>query len=120
MFDFITVLRSRKLILSGTMDIIQGNLLILEEFFEKHRDIFEFYRPQAGTTAFVKVKGWLLGLGDGGATGFCNILAQEKNVILLPSEVYGYADEFVRFGFGKRNMKECVEQLKCFISECKK
>ena len=117
MSNFISVLRNRKQILSGTMDIIQSNLLILEDFFNKHRDIFEFYRPQAGTTVFVQVKGWLLGLGDGGATGFCDTLAKEKNVILLPSDVYGYVDEFVRFGFGKRNMKECVEQLERFIIE---
>ena len=53
----IIALKNQEPILKRTMNIIQTNLPILDEFFKAHTDIFEWHKPRACSTGFVKVKG---------------------------------------------------------------
>lgn len=47
-------LRQQKQILERNMAIIAGNLSLLDAFFERHKDMFEWHRPSAGTIALVR------------------------------------------------------------------
>ncbi len=52
-------------------------------------------RPQTGYTAFVQLPAHL------SSSTFCRYLAQEKQLLLVPGQVYGSAYEhFFRIGFG--------------------
>ena len=110
-------LRCRTAVLKHTMDIIHKNLKELAAFFGRHSDVFEWHPPRASTIGFVRLKGWLLRVGTGGASGFCEALVQQKEVLFLPATMYDFADEYVRVGFGRRNLSECLVPLEEFLSE---
>ena len=78
--------------------------------------IFEWYPPRAGTTGFVNLKGWLLKIGNGGASGFCEKLVNEKEVLLLPAKMYDFEDEYVRIGFGRASLSECLVHWRSSLS----
>ena len=101
------------------MPIIHKNLGILNDFFSRHQDIFEWHPPRACTTAFVKLKGWLLQIGDGGAMGLAEALLKEKELLVLPAKMYDFQDEYIRIGFGRKDLKECLVPFEEFIQERK-
>ena len=112
-------LRNQKRLLQHTMEIVSKNLKLLNIFFDKYSDIFEWHPPRAGTTGFVKLKGWILNLGKGGASAFCEKLVTEKEVLFLPAKMYDFEDKYVRIGFGRANLEECLVPLEAFIQEHK-
>lgn len=115
----ISVRNAMKIIHNHTMVIIQKNLKVLREFFAKHKDIFEWHEPTACTMGFLKLKGWLLKVGDGGASGFCNKLVEEFGVLLIPGSMFQFKDEYVRLSFCRRNMPEALAGLEEFIQNYK-
>ena len=110
-------LRNSGRLVAHTLGIVKTNLKLLDEFFSKYTDIFEWHRPKAGTAGFVRLKGWLLKFGSGGATGFCDKLVKDKEVLLAPSAMFDHVDEYVRVGFGRRDLPECLLALEEFIKE---
>ena len=112
-------MQNRDKILAKTMAIVQRNLVLLKEFFSRHEDVFEWHPPRAGTVGFLRVKGALLQLGDGGASGFCEELLAKKQVLFLPASKYEFRDEFVRIGFGRANLAECLPPLEEFLKDIK-
>ncbi|MCF8044439.1 MAG: aminotransferase class I/II-fold pyridoxal phosphate-dependent enzyme [Desulfarculaceae bacterium] len=106
-------LRSKERIVSGNLELIRGNLDLLDEFFQIHETLFEWKKPNAGSVAFPGLK------LKKGAADFCSGLLAEKGVLLLPSRVYGseWQGENVRIGFGRRNMQEGLERLDVYIRE---
>ena len=110
-------LQNREIILRRTKGIIERNLVILNEFFAHNTDIFEWHVPRAGTTTFVMLKGWILDIGCGGATGFAEKLFKDKRILILPASMYDFEDQYVRIGFGRHGLKESVRQLQHFLDE---
>ena len=116
----IIALRQRDVILKRVADVVAENFTMLDAFFAKHADVFEWHRPHASTTSFVRIKGWLLSVSEvGGASGFCEELIKQQQVALLPSTVFDYKDEYVRVGVGRKNLRECLEQLELFLNRNK-
>ena len=113
----IIALRNKDHLIQKVMDVIQQNLKCADEFFKEFPHVFEWRKPRACTTGFVKLKGWALKMGDGGAEGFCKALREEANVLLLPSNLYDFPDEYVRFGFGRKNLPEVLPILKDFVKK---
>ena len=89
--------------------IIQDNLALAEPFFARWRTIFRWNRPQAGSVAFVGLRGW-------SARDFTDKLAAEQGVLLLPSTGLGFGDGHVRFGLGRLNFRDGLEQLDRYLS----
>ena len=63
-------MRNKDRVVARTMNLLQKNLKILNEFFAEFKDEFEWHPPVACTTGLVRVKGWLLTLGDGRSIRF--------------------------------------------------
>jgi len=103
-------LRHRERIAGRNLEIIRGNLEILDEFFARRADRFSWVLPQAGSIGFPK-------LLKGGIEDFCDRLVREKGVLLLPGPLFDDAENHFRVGFGRRNMKEAVEKLEEFIMD---
>jgi aspartate/methionine/tyrosine aminotransferase len=97
-------LRYRQAILRRNLDLITGNLQVLDEFFARHPERFVWLRPLAGPVAFPRLIG-------AEVESFCNRLRERSGVLLLPGSVFGDKDNHFRIGFGRANLPEAVARL---------
>ena len=103
-------LRHRDTIVKRNVGIIRENLHLLEAFFHRHSYIFQWSAPNAGPIAFPHYSGESV-------ERFCQQLVQQAGVLLLPGTLYGEDFDYVRIGFGRKNMPECLERLERFLDE---
>jgi len=105
-------LKHKEQLLKRNRKIITGNLEILNRFFEKYRDIFNWHMPKAGPVAFPSLKGNEI------AEDFCEKLFKDSGVLLMPGSMYGpsYKKNF-RIGFGRKNLAECIQQLELYLDQ---
>jgi aspartate/methionine/tyrosine aminotransferase len=101
-------LRHRDVLLERNLAIVAGNLPLLEEFFERRPDTFEWIRPVASPIGFPRVRG----VQD--VEGFCRRLAGH-GVLLLPGAVYDQPSH-VRVGFGRANLPEALAVLESALA----
>ena len=87
----------------------------LQIFMEKYEDFFEWKCPKAGVTTFVKLKAPLLKLGGGTALGFCDVIREQAQVLLLPASTFNFTDEYIRLGFGRENFQEGLKVFDDFL-----
>jgi aspartate/methionine/tyrosine aminotransferase len=93
-------LRNRDVLLERNLAIVERNLPLLDDFFERHAETFAWTRPTASPIGFPRVNG----VGD--VDQFCERLAG-SGVLLLPGSVYDQPAH-VRIGFGRANMPEAL------------
>lgn len=103
------VLNNKDAILKRNNKIVADNLKLLDEFFTEYSYLFAWVRPQGGCVGFVKYK------GIGSIESFYEKLVNTQNVLLMPASIYDYASNHFRIGFGRKNMPECLDQLKEFL-----
>ena len=104
-------LRAKADILTRNLNIIRSNLTILEPFFERYAELFEWRRPTAGPIGFPKLK------GHQSSSDFCADLVKKKGVLLLPANIYDFDSNHFRIGFARKNMPEALEKLEEFLRE---
>jgi aspartate/methionine/tyrosine aminotransferase len=104
-----TALRYRQLLLERNLGIITRNLELLEGFFTRHSDTFQWHEPDAGPIAFPR-------LLDGDIDDFCDQLAQEAGVLLLPGSLYDHPLNHFRIGFGRKNLPQALERLEEYLT----
>jgi aspartate/methionine/tyrosine aminotransferase len=104
-------LQKRDKLIARNCSIIMSNLNLLNSFFARHADLFNWFKPQAASIAFVYAK-FNLGVEE-----FCEDLLKKKNVLLVPSTKFGYGNHHFRLGFGRKNMEEGLKLLEEFIQE---
>ena len=96
-------LRHRDVLLDRNLGIVARNLPLLDEFFSRHCDTFDWVRPTASPIGFPRVTA----VGD--VDRFCERLAR-VGVLLLPGSVYDERGH-VRVGFGRANLPEALDVL---------
>lgn len=101
-------LRQRKVLVRRNLQIIEHNLNILDDFFGRHTELFEWRRPKAGPIAFPR-------LLKGDVESFCRNLVAATGVLLLPGTVYDHDGNNFRIGFGRENLADAVVQLGKFL-----
>ncbi|MCP4352371.1 MAG: aminotransferase class I/II-fold pyridoxal phosphate-dependent enzyme [Desulfobacterales bacterium] len=103
-------LQDKDRLIRRNKKIIDDNLDILNPFFEKHQDIFNWQAPKAGPIAFPSLA------NKESSEEFCDSLVKKTGVLLMSGIMYdpSYKKNF-RVGFGRKNMPECIEQLEIFI-----
>jgi aspartate/methionine/tyrosine aminotransferase len=101
-------LRNRNALLERNLGIVHRNLTVLEEFFARHGETFDWVRPVAGPIGFPRVRG----VPD--IERFCARLA-DHGVLLLPGSVYD-EPEHVRVGFGRANLPEALAVLESALA----
>lgn len=102
-------LRNKGKILRRNNDIVMDNLKLLDQFFIEYSKLFEWVRPQGGCVGFAKYK------GADSIESFCERLVSKQNVLLMPASIYDYNSSHFRIGFGRKNMPQCLDQLKEFL-----
>ncbi len=103
-------LRNRKQLVQRNRAIILKNLALLDDFFARHADRFSWQRPQAGPIAFPKL------LGEA-VEPFCEKLARNAGVLLLPGTVYEDTGNHLRIGFGRHSMPAALKALEDYLEK---
>ena len=96
-------LRHRERFVERSRAIVLDNLAVADAFVERHADRLEWVRPTASPIGFP-----LLRVED--TRRFCERLARDVGVLLLPGEVYGELCH-VRFGLGRLDAPEAFARL---------
>lgn len=104
------VLRNAETVLDRTRAITWGNLDLLDDFFDRHRDHVAWRRPDAGTVAFPRFR------LSGATTDFVDLVRRQAGVLLLPGDVFDETNGHVRIGYGRRNLSEALSRLDHFLS----
>ena len=101
-------LRNRHVLLERNLGIVERNLPLLEAFFARHAERFDWVRPTAGPIGFPRVR------GDEDVERLCERLAGQ-GVLLLPGTVYDEPGH-VRVGFGRANLPEALGVLESALT----
>jgi aspartate/methionine/tyrosine aminotransferase len=108
--EFLTALafRHRQKLLDRNLQIVRHNLPQLSAFFSRNADLFDWTPPNAGTIGFARFK------PQQDVQEFCEQLVEEAGVLLLPGGVFD-EPRHIRFGFGRRNMRESLAQFESWL-----
>ncbi len=110
-----TALSCRDKIIRRNHSIIDGNLTLLNEFFARRTDLFDWNVPDGGCIGYPRYK------GADGVENFCQNLVENAGVFLLPASIYRSEltttpnDRF-RIGFGRFGLQESLDALQNHIS----
>lgn len=107
----IIALRARAALLGPQISRLQRNLAVLDRFFDDYSEFFEWQRPLAGSVSFPR----MTTVED--TYEFCEELAAEAGILLVPSQVFQYGDRHVRVGFGRENLPEVVARFCDYLDE---
>ncbi len=100
-------------LLKRSLAIIEANLKTADSFFDRHKNMFSYYRPQCGPVAFHRMN------IDEPIGDFCEKLVRKAGVLLLPSSVYEYDGPFFRMGYGRKSFAECLEMFEDYLIDQK-
>jgi aspartate/methionine/tyrosine aminotransferase len=103
-------LRHREKLVQRNVGIITRNLVVLDDFFLRHADLFSWQRPMAGPIAFPR-------LLEGDIEDFCDNLIRHASVLLLPGTLFDDNDNHFRIGFGRKNLPEAVSRLEAYLDQ---
>jgi aspartate/methionine/tyrosine aminotransferase len=104
-------LRRRNGILARNLEIIRGNLRLLDDFFARHERLFSWQRPRAGPVAFPAVR------FAAASDEFCSGLLQESGVLLAPGRLFGDAARHFRIGFGRRDLQAGLDKISAYLEK---
>lgn len=112
--EFLATLALRKadVIVERNLQVIRKNLDLLDAFFGFHPDLFNWYRPKAGSVAFPT-------LLKGTVHKFCTDLVNKAGVLLLPGTLYSKGLNSFRVGFGRKNVPEALQRFEEHLREAR-
>jgi len=108
-------LRNRQRILARNCRIIDDNLLLLDAFFARYPQLFEWRVSDGSCMAFPRY------LGADGVEVFTRRLVEEAGVLLLPGSVYASelgptpTDRF-RIGFGRADIEQGLAAMDAWLA----
>jgi aspartate/methionine/tyrosine aminotransferase len=104
-------LRSKDAVLGRNIEIVDKNLGLLDDFFDRHGDPFSWVRPQGGCVGFVHYK------AHRPIDELVEALVHKQGVLLMPSRIYHFPGNYFRIGFGRKNMPEALVRFEAFLEE---
>ncbi len=109
-------LKARERILARNRGLVASNLILLDKFFSRHLDLFDWYRPDGGCVAYPRYK------GIEGVDSWTGNLVERTGVLFLPSTIYASEltetprDRF-RIGYGRAKLEEGLAVLEADIAQ---
>jgi aspartate/methionine/tyrosine aminotransferase len=85
-----------------------ANMALVQALIERRAELFEWVKPTAGPIGFPRVA------GDFDVEEWCERIAAQAGVLLLPGSVYD-EPRHVRVGFGRANLAQAVERLERYL-----
>ena len=95
-------------IIRRNVDIIQTNLDHMRAFGQRRADLFDWRSPLAGPIAFVRLKG-------SPASDFCRAAVERAGVLLVPSTLFDFGDQHIRWGMGRRSFAAGLAVLDAWL-----
>ena len=102
-------LKNSDRILARNNAIAADNLALLNTFFDAHKDLFSWIRPQGGCVGFVKYH------SDEPVDDFCDRLVKQRGVLLMPASIYDTPTNHFRIGFGRKTMPKALKEFELFL-----
>ena len=103
-------LRARDEVLARSRRIVDGNLELLDAFFERQSAHFAWVRPAGGPVGFP-------GLRDGVPIDrFAQDLLEAEGVLLAPGSIFGHPGNHFRLGFGRTTLPAALAELEAFTT----
>jgi aspartate/methionine/tyrosine aminotransferase len=107
----IVALNHRDEIAARNLNIIRQNLSLLDLFFSRYEDLFQWWHPKAGSIAYPHLK-----LAQD-VESFCIDVVEKSGVLLLPGTCYEVQSRHFRIGFGRMNMSQALEQFEQYLGK---
>jgi len=104
----IIALRARDVVLGRSRSIVEGNLALLDPFFERQAGRFRWVRPRGGPVGFPEL------LGGVPIDRFAEDLVEAAGVLLAPGSIFGHRANHFRLGFGRTDMPQALEAFEAF------
>jgi aspartate/methionine/tyrosine aminotransferase len=101
-------LRHRDKLVQRNLSIVRRNLPLLNAFFARHAELFDWLPPEAGPIGFPRLK------LEREVQQWCDEIVAASSVLLLPGTVYETPRHF-RVGFGRENMPEALGVLEAHL-----
>lgn len=111
-------LKARDRVIGRNLELLRANVDLVESFFKKFPDLFEWRRPDGGCTAYPRY------LGADGVETFCRRLVNEAGIVLLPASIYRSSltptpSDHFRIGFGRDYTKAGLGAMREFLLQGK-
>jgi aspartate/methionine/tyrosine aminotransferase len=100
--------RHAERLIAANRELVLANLPVLDALLERRAELFRWVRPTAGPVGFPRVA------LDHDVHAWCERIATEASVLLLPGSVYGQP-RHVRLGFGRANLPQAIERLEAYL-----
>ncbi|PSR81400.1 pyridoxal phosphate-dependent transferase [Coniella lustricola] len=110
----------RPNLLRRNLDMARTNLELLDRFVQKHKDVCNWVKPTAGTTAFVQFTQNGEPVDD---EAFClDVLSKTKVMFIPGSKCFGHGKDFkglVRIGYVNDTavLEEALKELSSFVGQ---
>jgi len=101
-------LRHRERLVERNRALVLENLALADAFVARHAERVDWVRPEASPIGFPRLQA-------PDTFAFCERLAAEAGVLLLPGEVYDEPGH-VRLGLGRRGTAEAFDRLDRFLA----
>lgn len=106
-------IRATKQIVGRNLQIIRDNLELLDSFFHEYEEWFEWVRPEASGTGFVKFKGPITADALGKQL-------LDVGILVFPSYIFDCDEnlkQYFRIGFSRRTMPAALKAFKKFVDK---
>ncbi len=107
----VIALTHKENFIDRNVEKIKRNIALFTSFQAEHKHLIEFTRPNAGSTAFIK-----LNLKES-TLAYCKRLVAETGIMLLPAEMFEFGSQHARIGFGRKSMPEVLEVWGNYIAK---
>ena len=101
-------LRHREDLVARNRALVLANLALADAFVDAHAALLDWVRPSASPIGFPRLR-----VAD--TRAFCERLAAEAGVLLLPGDVYDLPGH-VRLGLGRRGAADAFDRLETFLA----
>jgi aspartate/methionine/tyrosine aminotransferase len=109
-------LRHRDTLLERNNALLRANLALLDAFFGRYPNLFDWQHPDGGCIAFPRYK------GPDGVDAFAEALVDQAGVLVLPAGIYHsdlgpVPNDRFRIGFGRQGMADGLAAFSAFLEE---
>jgi aspartate/methionine/tyrosine aminotransferase len=101
-------LRARDEVLARSRGIVDGNLALLDAFFERQSGRIRWARPRGGPVAFPELVGVPV-------DRFADDLLEAEGVLIAPASIFGHPGNHFRLGFGRTDLPVALAGLERFL-----
>jgi aspartate/methionine/tyrosine aminotransferase len=101
-------LRHAEVLVAAARRLLLENLPALEEFLERRSGLLRWVSPSGGPIGFPRVS------RDRDVHAWCEEIAEQAGVLLLPGSVYGQP-RHLRLGFGRADLPRALERLDAYL-----